>query len=109
MFRGSDHFPHETRFEVQHLVAVEASMTPPTELPEGFLPDVLLLLRECGPDPDMSPQEIEAIARVAQRVEGWLHLLAPDGLPVCEEWHCVLPATDPPSRGGVCTFHARHG
>ncbi len=81
-------------------------MTYVVNLPAAFLPNVQFLLRECGPDPDAAPEETEAIARVALRLEAWIQDLVPEGLPTCGEAGCELAATDSTSRGNLCPFHA---
>lgn len=76
------------------------------DLPPAFLPSVEFLLRECGPDTEAVAEEVEAIARVALRLEAWIRALAPEGLRTCGEAGCELPATDLTNNGGRCPFHA---
>jgi hypothetical protein len=76
------------------------------DLPPAFLPSVQFLLRECGPDTEAATEEVEAIARVALRLEGWIRALVPDGLPTCGEARCDLPATDLMNNRDLCPFHA---
>ena len=80
-------------------------MTISHDLPPAFLPSVEFLLRECGPDADAAPEELEAIARVAARVAEWIRTLVPEGLRTCGEEGCQLPATDSTNSGGRCPFH----
>lgn len=76
------------------------------DLPPAFLPSVEFLLRECGPDTEAAAAEVEAIARVALRLEAWIRALVPEGLRTCGEAGCELPATDLTNNGGLCPFHA---
>jgi hypothetical protein len=84
----------------------ETHMTQLRDLPAAFLPSVEFLLRECGPDQAAAPEEVEAIARVALRLDAWIRELVPEGIRTCGEASCELPATDMSSRGSLCPFHA---